>query len=284
MNYIILDLEWNNAYFKKIHGFINEIVEFGAVKLDEKFNVIDRFNMVVRSSLTKRLSGRFKELTGMTNETMLDGVDFETALNAYKDWAGENTVTLSWSDSDLYVLYDNCRYFTDNPDNAMLGFYADLQKIFHSFLASKGTPEKNQMSLSKAAERLEIDFEDQNLHHAVDDCLISAKIFEKCFSSENFSSFTLDTNNPEFYKKLRFKAYYIKDINDKDIDKSKLFINCNLCGKKAKMISDWHYKNRNFCADFYCKRCNNKIVGYISFRKLYDKIEIKKKEISVKEK
>ena len=54
MNYILLDLEWNDAYFKKLHGFVNEIVEFGAVKLDENFNEVDRFVKIVRSSITNR--------------------------------------------------------------------------------------------------------------------------------------------------------------------------------------------------------------------------------------
>ena len=34
MNIVILDLEWNGAYSRRLHGFINEIIEFGAVKLD----------------------------------------------------------------------------------------------------------------------------------------------------------------------------------------------------------------------------------------------------------
>ena len=36
MEYIILDLEWNAAYSRRRGGFINEIIEFGAVKADEK--------------------------------------------------------------------------------------------------------------------------------------------------------------------------------------------------------------------------------------------------------
>ena len=34
MNYIIMDLEWNNAYMKSAQKFVNEIIEIGAVKLE----------------------------------------------------------------------------------------------------------------------------------------------------------------------------------------------------------------------------------------------------------
>ena len=39
MNYIILDLEWNGSYSKSERKFINEIIEFGAVKVDNDFNI-----------------------------------------------------------------------------------------------------------------------------------------------------------------------------------------------------------------------------------------------------
>ena len=39
MNIVILDLEWNGAYSRRLHGFINEIIEFGAVKLDAQLNI-----------------------------------------------------------------------------------------------------------------------------------------------------------------------------------------------------------------------------------------------------
>ena len=38
MHYIVMDLEWNNTYAKRIKGFINEVIEVGAVMLDEDFN------------------------------------------------------------------------------------------------------------------------------------------------------------------------------------------------------------------------------------------------------
>ena len=44
MNFIIFDLEWNNAYNYKLKRGMNEIIEIGAVKLDENLKVIDTLN------------------------------------------------------------------------------------------------------------------------------------------------------------------------------------------------------------------------------------------------
>ena len=43
LHYIILDLEWNTAYARRIKGFINEIIEVGAVMLDDNLNTVDEF-------------------------------------------------------------------------------------------------------------------------------------------------------------------------------------------------------------------------------------------------
>lgn len=53
MNIVILDLEWNGAYSRRLHGFINEIIEFGAVKLDAQLNITDRFSCFVKPQVTK---------------------------------------------------------------------------------------------------------------------------------------------------------------------------------------------------------------------------------------
>ena len=52
MNYIILDLEWDGAYFPKINRFINQILQIGAVKLNENFDVIETFDVIIKSSFS----------------------------------------------------------------------------------------------------------------------------------------------------------------------------------------------------------------------------------------
>ncbi len=49
VNYIIMDLEWNNTYCKKKKGFMNEIIEIGAVKLNSNLDIVDTFSVFIKA-------------------------------------------------------------------------------------------------------------------------------------------------------------------------------------------------------------------------------------------
>ena len=128
MNYIILDLEWDSTYYPKQKRFINQILQIGAVKLNQSFDVIDSFELTIKSGISKKVTGRFAKLTGITTEIMLSGVSFEDAVTAYNNWVGEDTVTMTWSNSDLYTILEN----EDNilkDKHFKIEKYLDLQKF-----------------------------------------------------------------------------------------------------------------------------------------------------------
>lgn len=277
MNYIILDLEWNDAYFPKIKGFVNEIVEIGAIKLNENFEIVDRFSVIVRSAITKRLSTRFKNLTGMTNEQMLAGKPFFEALELYKEWVGNDSLTFTWSDSDLYTLYNNCQYFTNSPQNAAIGKYVDLQKFFQHKLYLSGIEQKNQISLSNAASLLEIDVDEENLHHALDDSLLAAEILKQCYDEKLISEFIINTSDDLFFKKLIFKPYFIKDINSDLIDKNKILFSCPTCKGNTKRVAGFKFICPWFHTKVYCKNCNTRFKAAICFKRHFEHTKIKKK-------
>ena len=165
MNYIILDLEWDSAYSTQHKKFINQILQIGAVKLDGDFNIIDTFEETVKSGISKKVTGRFAKLTGITTEKMLAGVPFDTAVDCYNAWAGKGTVTMTWSDSDLYSIKEN--------EECLLGGrkfsiekYLDLQKFVQGELKRGGYEDKNQISLGAAAELLGIKTDSFELHTA----------------------------------------------------------------------------------------------------------------------
>ena len=54
MNFIIFDLEWNNAYNYKLKHGMNEIIEIGAVKLDENLDVVDTFKQLIITAAFKK--------------------------------------------------------------------------------------------------------------------------------------------------------------------------------------------------------------------------------------
>ena len=73
MNYVVVDFEWNQACYGK--GSENrkipfEIIEIGAVKLDENLKEIDRFSRTIRPKVYKKLHYITRDLTGITQEEL----------------------------------------------------------------------------------------------------------------------------------------------------------------------------------------------------------------------
>ena len=60
MKLVILDLEWNGTYSRRLKGFINEIIEFGAVMTNDRLEVIDTFEVLVRPQVGKKISGKIE--------------------------------------------------------------------------------------------------------------------------------------------------------------------------------------------------------------------------------
>lgn len=277
MNYILLDLEWNSA-FSKLHGrYINEIIEIGAVKLDDRLREIDSFKVTVRSRLTKRLSGRFKTLTNISNEEMLGGVSFETGLEMYSDWAKLSDVTMTWSNTDLYVLLENCRLFAGYERIPCIGRYIDIQRFVQNEMKLRGIPMDNQqISLAKAAELLGIDTESMDLHRAESDSRLCCLLLQKTFNQDRLFALSEDTTAPDYYDRLTYKAYVVSDINSPFVDRESMKFCCDRCGGPAKRNEKWIFKNRAFRAPFCCARCGNEFMGSVTFKKLYDSVSVKR--------
>ncbi len=277
--YIIMDLEWNSAYCKWQKRFLNEIIEIGAVKLDEQLNEVGRFRCFVRSRLTNRLRSRFKGLTNISNEDMRSGIDFDEAVHRYPDWAGKDTLTLTWSNSDIYALLDNMKTLLDTDTLPFIYRYADLQKFVQEQLGITG----NQISLTAAAESLGINFEEFAAHRALGDCLCSAQLLRRTWVDGGLDKYTVDTTNPEYYKRLLFKPYIISDINNPEIDKAQLRIKCPKCSLYLRRKSKWQFKSRCFRASFRCTKCGTDYIGRVRVKKLYKGVSIAKSVVDAAE-
>ncbi len=270
MNYIILDLEWNSAYCSWQQRFINEIIEFGAVKLDPELNEIGRFQCFVRSKLTKRLRSRVKGLTNISNEDMRSGVPFERASAEFTAWAGEDTLTLTWSNTDIHVLLDNYKTMMKVERIPFLYKYADLQKFVQNRMGVNG----NQISLTAAAEQMGVNFEEYAAHRALGDCLCSAELMRRTFDERALAGYITDTRSNDYYERLNFKPYIINDLQSPDVDRNQLRFRCPECGDFMKRKAKWHFKNRYFTAAFECKKCQKPWNGRVRFKMLYDGVTV----------
>lgn len=282
MNYIILDLEWDSTFFKAQKRFINQILQIGAVKLNQNFDIVDTFEVTIKSAISNKVTGRFARLTGITNEIMRQGVPFAEAVEAYNNWVGDDAVTMTWSNSDLYTIISNEEDLLKGK-RFRIEKYLDLQKFIQNEMYLRGYTDKNQVSLSLAAEFLKIETDNIDFHTARDDSLVAAYLLKKCYNAERFTPLIKDATNPEFFKRLKFKSYSISNLKDEHIDKKYLEFNCPKCSKKAKRVSKWKYSNRWFSANFICD-CGEKFSGRVMFRQTYDELIVKQKICDFKEK
>lgn len=280
MVYVILDLEWNNTYGRKTKSFINEIIEIGAVMLDENLQEISRYSSLIRSQIGKKLRGSVKQLTHITNEDLDNGIPFTKALSQLRRWIGSrDNVVITWGDGDIRVLIENCRYLNGIEIVPFLTNYADIQSYFHSIFNS---PPSRQVGLSAAAQILGIDEDEYSHHRALDDSLLTAEVFRKIFDPQAFPSFIRPCTR-DFYSRLSFKPFVIGNINNPLVDKSKLTYICETCGRPAKRLTEWRFVSRHFRALFYCPNCDQKVKVGVSFKKLYDRVEVKKTSVVVVE-
>lgn len=272
MFYVIMDLEWNNSYNKYRKCFVNEILEIGAVMVNDELEVIDTFSVIIRSQLIKKLSGRVKNLTHITNEDMTSGVSFQRAVSDFSKWIGsKNCVFMSWGNSDIRVLYDNYSMFCKIKGIPFLTEYLDLQKYCQQFIVSATN---QQISLVNAAIEMGIDISDCTFHRALEDSLLGLRCLKKCYNKEHLLNSAVICDEA-FYQKLMFKATYITNINNPKIDKEKLKCKCDLCGEYMNRMSDWKSINQTFSALFYCKNCERLVRYSARFKEYYDKVDIK---------
>lgn len=134
MNYIIFDLEWNQCGSPEETilspvCLTGEIIEIGAVKLDDTFRKVDELKLLIRPQYYKKLHRRIIQLTGIRDADLEEnGLPFPEAYDKFRQWCGEEYSYMTWSTSDLPILVDNMLLhgidISDLPDTY------DLQRIF----------------------------------------------------------------------------------------------------------------------------------------------------------
>lgn len=277
MSYVFLDLEWNGSFSKTERRFVNEIIEFGAVKTDSELNITDAFSALISPKIGKKLSGRVKQLTKLTNEELAcDGVDFLTAANRFASFSGDSTV-MTWGISDIHALIDNYRYYLGDYHIPFLHSYCDIQEYCER--AMDKYDEGNQMGLGVCAELLGVEFDEDDQHRANADAVLSLECVRKALGVIPLENYIADADSESFYEKMMFKNYFITDLSSSKIDRAQLRFRCESCGKAARRTKKWRLRNKNFVADFYCRNCQKAFTGKISFKQRFDGVKVNKRVV-----
>lgn len=180
MTYLVFDLEWNIAGrgdetpASERRRMPFEIIEIGAVRLNECLDVVGTFQEDVRPILYTKLQYHISKVTHRTQESLAEGGPFSEVFGRFLDFAGDDAVLASWGTADTDVLRQNLRYHTERDlpwQRAM-----DLQWIFSEF--EDDGRHSQQRSVEYALDALDIP-KDLPFHRAEADATYAARVFRR---------------------------------------------------------------------------------------------------------
>ena len=138
MDYIVLDMEWNQPWpgspsSRKVLPvqIRGEIIQIGAVRLTESGQVADEFQIMIKPKYYRHLNRRVSKLTGIKESRLREeGVPFPEAMERFKSWCGEDIIFLTWGFDDIGILRENMQLF--NLPTDWTGRWYNAQMIFNA--------------------------------------------------------------------------------------------------------------------------------------------------------
>ena len=185
MYHIVLDFEFTPIpkYYKYQRRLVkHELIEIGAVKLNETYQIIDEFSTFVKPKYST-LDPNCSALTGITEQDLMSAPIFIEAIKAFVKWIGTDEYELyAWSEHDSEqfcgecILNNACDMFPElyNKD------WTDLQLLYIDTVGLS-----KAISLQRALNSLNIFFEG-NMHRAADDVYNTASILQSLKNKDEF--------------------------------------------------------------------------------------------------
>ena len=194
-NYVVLDLEMCNTYKtarNKQMNYKQELIQIGAVSLDDNYNVIDSFVTYVSPEFGV-VDGWISQLTGISKNDVKHAPSAREALAAFVAWLPEGAQIVAWSDNDERQIRSEMRRkeFDIPLLSQTFGTWIDCQQMFgDKFKTSK------KYKLSEALAIANVCYDD-GAHDALVDSRNTARLFEKLKSNEEFevSPYFVSANN-----------------------------------------------------------------------------------------
>lgn len=176
MNYIVLDLEWNqspNGKEDSVEHLPFEIIEIGAVKLDAQMQQTGEFHRLIRPRVYKRLHYKICEVTHMDmNELCQDGEEFAWVMEQFLEWCGsEDFYFCTWGSMDLTELQRNMVYHGMEIPFPRPLLYYDIQKLY----CLQYGDGRNKISLDQAVHLQKLK-QERPFHRAPDDAFYTGRI------------------------------------------------------------------------------------------------------------
>lgn len=184
MVHVFVDLEMCGADRNRKNRdetWCQEIIEIGAVKLDDSGVEQDQFRLYVKPELGS-ISEYYSNFTGITNDMVADAPHFVEAVDTFLNWCGEDAKIYSWSPSDLIQIQREAekKEISDARIDALEERWVDFQKEFGKLLGIG-----RKVSLKDAVNAIGAEFEGQQ-HDAFWDARNTAEIYRLSLDRKKF--------------------------------------------------------------------------------------------------
>lgn len=260
MNYIVLDLEWNQSEDKSKENkkIPFEIIEIGAIKLDSKRNVIGEFSQLIKPEIYSNMNHFTENLIHLQMEELERGKPFVKVMGDFLSWCGKGEFLFcTWGPLDLLELQRNMRYYGMKTFSHKPFPYLDIQKLF-SIQFEDG---KQRRTLEYAIDFLEIE-KDIPFHRAFSDAYYTSKILskltDKVMKRQSYDVFNLPTGRKDeihfvfdtYYKYIsrKFKSKHLT-MSDREVCSTR----CYYCNRGAKKVIRWFsHNNKHYYSISYC--------------------------------
>lgn len=262
MSYIVLDLEWNQAYVQKAIAvqkrlsarLRGEVIQIGAVKLDELGNICGSYSINVKPKYFCKIHRHVMQLTGITQEMMDMGAPLDEAIASFFAFCGEDAIFLTWGPDDIPMLKDNMVIHSINTDKLDASY--DLQVMFNA--QTDGA--KQQRSLEYAMEHFEIE---QTLpaHDALNDAYFTALVAQKLNLAEGIKACKNHTGDfllDETYGDSNIGEDGYVEINEFLESADAVLDKCPICNERAACTGKTlHCKGHKYVTMYNCEKDGN---------------------------
>ncbi len=278
MNYIVLDLEWNQSNTGKEETVAKlpfEIVEIGAIKLNDECVMMSEFSELVKPQVYHEMHHITGKLIHLQMEELERGEVFPVVMQQFRTWCGEEQyIFCTWGTLDLVELQRNMKFYDMTPLSDGPIAFLDVQKLFSIAYEDR----KTRRALEYAIDYLKIE-KDIPFHRAFSDAYYTAKVLS-CIIKQNrdiLKNVSYDVFNPPKSRDREIKAQfetYMKYISREFADKKEAFADrevssskCYLCHCNLRKKIKWFSSNgRHYYCVAYCEK-HGFLKGKIRIRK-----------------
>ena len=178
MNYIVLDLEWNQPLSpqRMVRDPFNlggEIIQIGAVKIDglDNLTITDRYSEIIKPVFYTKMNKHVNEVTELTDDDLDGGRSFTVVCPEFLDWCGDDYAFITWGDQDIYMLEDNMSIHEMDIEDLPECF--DAQLVFDDQI----TQEDRSFALSYAMWKFDI--KPERTHDALNDAINTVAVMKR---------------------------------------------------------------------------------------------------------